>query len=315
MSGIPVLRARRLLGLILLLALGAGAARAFYVPGGQVGRLRLFGLGAGGGPPQRIVSLAPNLTETLFALGAGPQVKGVTDFCAHPPEAARLPKVGGYYDPNYEALLGLNPDLVVILPEHREQRLRLQRLGIPTLTVEMSTLAGIAGAYLVLGQVCQREAQGAWLAHTLRRELAAARAKSAGGPPKSVLLVLGRDYGSGAPGEVYIAGRGEFYDELLAALNARNAYAQPTPKYPRLSAEGVLSLDPDLIIELVPDLSATGLDAGALRRDWDALPGLRAASAGRVYVLAGDYLVIPGPRLPRLLRGLGRILHPEAPWD
>ena len=94
------------------------------------------------GPPQRIVSLAPSLTETLFALGLGDRVVGVTRFCAHPPKARELPQVGGYLDPNYEALVALEPDLVVLIPSSAETGRRLESLGIPVLPVDQHDRPG-----------------------------------------------------------------------------------------------------------------------------------------------------------------------------
>ena len=86
--------------------------------------------------PQRIVSLAPSLTETLFALGLGDRVVGVTRFCAYPPEVLELPRVGGHLDPNFEAIVSLEPDLVVAIPSSRESGLRLESLGISVLEVD-----------------------------------------------------------------------------------------------------------------------------------------------------------------------------------
>jgi iron complex transport system substrate-binding protein len=261
--------------------------------------------------PRRIISLAPSLTETLFAVGAGAQVVGRTEFCNFPSAAKRAAVIGGYYDPNYEAILALRPDLVVLLPENQEHRARLQGLGIPTLTVEQHSLAGVINSCLQLGAVSGHAAEGARLADDFRAALARAHALTDRLPRQRVLLVMGRDYDGGRIRDVYCAGRGWIYDQVLAAAGGSNAYPSALPSYPKLSAEGVLALNPDVILELAPDAVAANKPPAALRQDWLRLPGLHPQ---RVVVLAGDYLTIPGPRLLQTLRTFGAALHPELTW-
>ncbi len=274
------------------------------------------GLNAGqpAAAPRRIVSLAPSLTETLFALGAGEAVVGVTEFCTFPPEARDLPRVGGYYDTNLEAVLGLRPDLVVLLPESREARERLDRMGLRTLTVEQHSLAGIYRSYQVLGSATGHEAEAAVLAERFAAACRRLRERTRSLPVRRVLLVLGRDHGADDLREVYAAGRGELYDELLGLCGCVNAFRADRPRYPKLSAEGVLALDPDLVLELVPTAEGDRGEA-ALLSAWRRLPGLRAAREGNVRVLVGDELTIPGPRWTGVILTIGRTLRPEAEWD
>jgi iron complex transport system substrate-binding protein len=93
--------------------------------------------------PRRIVSLAPSLTETLYALGLGARVVGVTRYCAYPPEVAELPKVGGHLDPNFEAIVSLDPDLVVVIPSSSENGQRLESLGIRVLEVDQHDVQAV----------------------------------------------------------------------------------------------------------------------------------------------------------------------------
>lgn len=286
------------------------SALAFFVPAARVGTMRLLQLSQGE-VPQRIVSLAPGITEVLFALGAGKKVKGVTDFCDFPEPVKKLPKVGGFYDPNFEKIMSLRPDLVILYPEHRELRPRFQQLNISTLTVDMHSLTGIMSTCLQLGAICRTEARGAALAEQFRQVRLAA--KSFPAPPSSqrVLLVIGRDYDSPTPQEVYIAGRGEFYDELIGLAGGQNAYSKSAPKYPKVSVEGLLSLRPDIIIELIPEPDQIARPLDALRQDWKRVPGLRAARQPRVHMLTGSHTVRPGPRLLLLLREFSEILREE----
>ncbi|MCK5219724.1 ABC transporter substrate-binding protein [bacterium] len=288
------------------------SAWAFILPGGSMGRLKFRPL-AHGEMPRRIVSMAPAITETLFAIGAKDLVKGVTNYCVYPPEVKKLPKIGGYYDPNYEAIMALNPDLVIILPEHREHRLRFQQLNISTLTMEMHSLAGVISTFIQLGNLCQCEFQGAWLADAFSRQLIKAREQTRNLTRKKVMLVIGRDYGQGIS-EVYIAGQGEFYHELLDLAGGENVYQRAAPKYPQVSVEGILAMNPEVVIELIPDPEGIGKTIEEIRADWSGLPGLPAVQQKQIKILTGDFLVVPGPRMMLLLKALGEALHPELEW-
>lgn len=277
--------------------------------------LLLLGLGAEASAEEgarRIISLAPALTETLFALGAGPQVVGVTDFCGYPPEAKTRPKVGGFYDLRLEAILRLRPDLILALPEHHEQQAKLQALKLPWVTVEMHSLAGIYSGFIQLGQLTHHEAEAARLAGQFRQALLQAKRATAALRPKRVLLVVSREYGAGRIQEVYVAGPHEFYAELLALAGATNAYAESPLSFPKLSLEGLLQLDPELVIELVPELDRTGRTRAQLLNDWKELDRLQPGFSQRVRILAGDHTAVPGPRLTWLVKELVQTVHPEA---
>ena len=118
--------------------------------------------------PARIISMAPSVTEVLFAVGAGDQVAGVTRYCDYPPEAARCPQVGGYLDPSYEAVLTLQPDLIVILSEQESSAGRMFReMGLEVLTVEHRDLAGIMESITVIGEAAGRQQEAAGLRDSL----------------------------------------------------------------------------------------------------------------------------------------------------
>ncbi|NTV52226.1 MAG: ABC transporter substrate-binding protein [Candidatus Firestonebacteria bacterium] len=288
---------------------------AFYLPGGSVEQMAVMGLHPQTGAPQRLVVLAPSLVETLFVIGAGSQIRGVSSLCHYPDAAKKLPAVGGFYDPNYEAILSLHPDLVLLLPEVPDQRAQLQKLGIPSLTLEQHSLAGLVSSFLILGNLCHREAQGVFWAAQYRDWLALIRQRTRVLPKVKTLLVLGRDYSRNPVSSVYAVGRGEIYDELLIVAGGRNAVTAPDPKYPQLGVEGMLALDPDVIIELVPESDGPAKPPAELLKAWAPLTGLRAVRTHRVMVLTGDYLTIPGPRLINTLQALGKALHPEMDWN
>jgi iron complex transport system substrate-binding protein len=253
--------------------------------------------------PQRIVSLAPSVTEVLFEAGLGSRVVGVTSHCRFPREALALPKVGGYLTPSYEALLALQPDLVILLPEQADLEPRLAALRIPILRVDHRSLEGIVRSIVSVGERCGAEAAATRAAEALRQDLARAR-RIAAGPRPRVLICFGR---SEDFRRIYVAAPGTVHDDLIAQAGGRNALTSRTVSYPTLSLEGVLRLDPDVIIEL----SERGTDADALRRQWNVLDSVRAVETGRVYVFTGEFLSVPGPRFARFAETIARAIRGE----
>lgn len=263
---------------------------------------------------QRIISLAPSITETLFALGLGEQVVGVTRYCDYPPQALSKPHVGGYLDPNMEAILILRPDLVMTLSGRQRLKQRLEQLGIPALQVPHQTLGDILTSIRIIGAATGREAKAQSLLTTLKARMERIRAKTAGLPRPRVLVVMSRTAG-GPIKEVFIAGAADPYNEMIHIAGGINAYQGEFIRVPPLSAEGIIRLDPEVIIELVSDEVAQGSRGKkALLQDWANLPGIAAVETGRVYLFAEDFDTVPGPRFILTLEKMARIIHPEANW-
>lgn len=266
-----------------------------------------------GGEPVRIVSMVPSLTEVLFALGLGDRVVGVTSFCNWPPEAASKPRLGGYLDPNCEALVALRPDLVIAMPEQAELRTRLEALGVRTLEVGQQGLAGILDSIRAIGQVCGAGTRAEDLVRELEGRMRAVSAKTQGLARPFVLVCVDRLAGSGRLEEICVAGRGGFHDELIACAGGVNAAAGAAGgPYPVFSKEGVIALDPEVIIDMLPDLARRGVSAQEATREWDELSVVKAVRRGRVHAFTEGYGVIPGPRFILALERMARLIHPEV---
>ena len=263
------------------------------------------------GAAQRIVSLSPSVTETLFALGLGPRVVGVTRFCAYPPEAKALPRVGGFVDPDYEALVSLSPDLAILRADNTEGLSRLAQLGIPCIAVSHTTLEGILTSIRDIGRRAGMEERATGIIADFRARMDAASKRNRFDKPPRVLISVGRFMGSGSVKDVYAAGKDELYDEALRIAGAVNACGELGRKYPQLDAESILRLDPDLIIDLAADRHNPE-DHAAIIRDWQGVPGLRAAAEGRIRILTGDYVTVPGPRFIRLIEDVTAIVGEMA---
>lgn len=257
--------------------------------------------------PSRIVSFAPSLTETVVALGCGGRLVGVGDYTTWPPEAARLPRVGGLYNPNLERLLALRPDLVLVPSPMPRVKAACVSHGIRVEMVRTETVEDVEAAMRRVADLLGRPAVGERLAAGLHRRLETLRAQAGGDRPR-VLLVLDRP-ANGRLREIVTAGPGTFLDELLQLAGGRNLFHDAPRRYFTPSLETVVERRPQMILELRPGAG----DAGALerqaRREWQEVFG--AGNAPTVRVLTESYLVVPGPRLGRAAELLEAVLRPQ----
>jgi iron complex transport system substrate-binding protein len=264
-------------GLVLLLAVtGCGQRRAPAPPPGAI--------------PHRIVSLAPSATEMLFAVGAGSRVVATDDFSNYPPEARRLPHVGGI-STNYETVVSLHPDLVVGVADLQGAALaRCNGLGLKTLALETTTLAKTARAMRELGIAVGDEEAGAAASERLERQIESVSRSVAHLPRVSTLFVA-----EAIPG-IIVAGRGTYLDEVIRAAGGENATT--ATGYATLGREAQRATQPDVV------LAGNVADAATLRKVWPY--------PARVLVMPRDTLARPGPRIGEGIRWLAGALHPEA---
>ena len=236
----------------------------------------------------RVVTLAPSLTETVLALGAGERLVGVTRFDERP-EVAGLPRVGGFTDVSIEAVTALQPNLVVVQmsPGNQKPVETLASLGIPVLALPLTTVEDTVGAMEELGRVLGRVDAATVLAAEFRAVREQVRAKyRARGPGPTVLLAYGFS-------PFVVAGPGSFADELLRDCSVRNLAQKATTAYPVYSLERAVALAPDVLID--------GADTATGKETVQALPQLRRAHWVRLPTLD---LLHPGPGLARGLETL-----------
>ncbi|MCE5250075.1 helical backbone metal receptor [bacterium] len=305
---------RRIWVLCFLILLLAGAAGIRYYRPGRVSPPD-GAEGEGLRSCSRIISLSPGITETLFALGLGDKVVGVTRFCNYPPEARKKPRIGGYIDPNYEAIAALRPDIVFLLTVHEEAVNYLRDMGIHYVTVRNEKTADILDAIMTIGKTCGMEDKAREIVSDINGRIGVIKKKTDGLQRPRVLISVGRTVGSGSLSEVFVAGHNTFYDELITYAGGINAYEGHDVAYPSLSGEGILMLDPDIIVDLLPGFGTMDINEAAAIKDWEGVPGLEAVKNHRISVIDSDYTVIPGPRFIMLLEDLARIIHKEAPWE
>lgn len=261
--------------------------------------------------PLRIISLAPSVTETLFALGAGDRVIADTTFCDYPPAAANLPKIGGYVDPNTEKIVALKPDLVLGARGNARDALdRLASLGLPVVTVAPESLeeveVSIRTIGRVIGAVQASEQLATRCAQRRANVLQQTQPLSTTGRPRTLLLF--------APDSLFSAGPGSHLDEMIRFAGGVNVAAGAKTPWPELSMETVVTADPQCIILLTgrgmahPLTPARALIRFRADRRWRYIT---AVKTGRVVVLDDDTLTLPGPRLIDGLEAMAAAMHPE----
>jgi iron complex transport system substrate-binding protein len=260
--------------------------------------------------PRRIVSTSPSITETLFALGAGDRVVGVSNYCHFPPEAMTRPRIGSYLRPNAEVIARLQPDLVIIqrLPNNLSSSLR--QLGLTVAEVDTGDLVKNIAVIHEIGRAAELHAAAEKLVSRVRADLDSIRAAYAAKPRRSVFFVVGR-----TPGRlegIVAVGAGSYLNELIEIAGGRNVLASGSLPYPKISLETVVRLQPDVIIDMGEMADTTNVTAerkSAVERLWTGRREIRA----RVYAVASDIYVVPGPRMVDAAREIARMLHPEPP--
>jgi iron complex transport system substrate-binding protein len=261
---------------------------------------------------RRIVSMAPSITETLYALGLGDRVVGVTRDCRFPPEVKDKVRVGGYYDPNFEAIVALKPDLVVLLEEQVQSLPGLAKLKLETLTVCHKTVDGIIQSFRTIGRVCGKGPEGRRMASEFREKVDRIRERTRGLARPRVLFVLDRTHGCGHLADLYVAADDDYLDTIIEWAGGQNAYRGRGVRYPVVSTEGILRLNPEVIVDLTPPEMVRQFGRQAILDDWKELSAVDAVKHKRVLVFDQDYAYVPGPRFVKLVEELASAIHPEV---
>jgi ABC-type Fe3+-hydroxamate transport system substrate-binding protein len=250
----------------------------------------------------RVVSLAPAISETLFAIGAFSSVVGVSDYCKYPPETERLPRLGTSLTPNYEAIAGLAPTLILSEQNAAARRRELAAIARTELLPWLS-LEDITASVRKLGLLVDHAREAEELAGRLERRLGVAEPSA--GP--RVLLVIG--YQPGKLEEVWFIRRNSLHGAMLRAAGGRNAVAEDITGMPRLGLSRVIEIDPEVVVILPPPSLPPG-QRGRLAADWQQLTPLSAVRNGAILVLDAPDALTNGPRILELTDRLARLLEP-----
>ena len=251
-------------------------------------------------PPRRIVSLAPNLTEIVFALDEGIRLAGVTSYCDYPPAAREKEKVGDTIQPNLEKIISLKPDLVLVSTSSQLERMtsRLDQLSIPVYVTDPRTVREVVSSIRALGKVIGAEEKATALADAMERRISKVEEQVRDLPRPRILYVL-------QIGPLITVGSRTFINDLLTLAGGDSISASETADYPQFSLETVIARAPEVIVAPTSH-GGVGPSDDELAKTFASTPAIRKQRIARVNP---DLVTRPGPRIVEGLEGLARDLH------
>ncbi|HCX88990.1 MAG TPA: cobalamin-binding protein [Deltaproteobacteria bacterium] len=254
-------------------------------------------------PPQRIVSLAPSITETLYYLNLGKRIVGVTEFSNYPDEARRKPKVGSYINLNIEKIISLKPDLIIAIADgnKKESVDALERLGYSVYAINPRCVKDVFRTIVNIGKITDCVDRANKLIKELKSRINYIESRTRGIERPRVFFQIGIN-------PVVTVGKDTFHNDLIKMAGGLNISGNEKAKYPRYSMEEVLLNTPDIIIISSMDRGG-GFDRK--KREWMKWKSIPAVKNGRIYVIDSDLVDHPSPRIIDGLEELSRLIHPE----
>jgi iron complex transport system substrate-binding protein len=290
-----ILSGAMLLALALTLAAGCDAGRV---------------LPSGGARPARIITLTPSTTEILYGVGAFDRVVAVSDYCSYPPEAARLPRVGGWNNPNMEQIASLRPDLVIFSDAQAQfVKDKVEAVGIKTLVVPSQTLEDAFTSITLVGRATGDEEAAEKLLRQTRASVETVRLATERLPRRRVLCVVDR-----VPGtlrDLYTAGGDSFIAQLIRVAGGEPISPPARDGWGKMQKEAVVALDPDVVLDLMMHKQEGSFDEDTLAV-WRDLPTLRAVREGRVHPVRDETVLHPSQLVGASARKFAVLIHPEA---
>jgi iron complex transport system substrate-binding protein len=255
--------------------------------------------------PTRIISLAPSVTETIFALGLGNRLVGVSVYCDYPPEAEHIDRVGTFLAPNVEAIVAKRPDVVIAVPSPGNQGSVqvLRRLGLKVVLVDPNTVAAIKESLVTIGRELHHEAAARVLVARIDAQIAGVQARLDEAPARQVLMVVGHT-------PLIAVGTGTFQDELIRMAHGSNLAASAGGSWPRLSIEFAIASAPEVIIDTSMG-NEEQVGAAPAMAFWKRFTTIPAVRGGHVYGYKAYQVLRPGPRIGEAFEAIARFIHPE----
>jgi ABC-type Fe3+-hydroxamate transport system substrate-binding protein len=256
--------------------------------------------------PKRIISLSPSINEIIFGLGAWKSVVGVTIYSDFPPEVKNCPTVGGWINPNFESIVALKPDLVIMIKD--QDKIfgdKIRKLGLKTLSVESTTIKDISDSILRIGKAFGKDEEAREVTENFKFGLDEIRTKTVGVRSKRVLFVVGRN--PGTLEDIYAISRGSYINEIIDIAGGANIVKNNVFSV-KVSKEAILSLNPEVIIEI----NHERINEDETLKVWDELKDVSAVKNKEVYILRDTVLLHPSQRVAQGARTIAEILHPEV---
>jgi len=247
---------------------------------------------------QRIITLSPSLSEIVSGLGKERDLVGVSAFASYPKSVTKLPQVGGYFSPSLEVIISLRPTLVIGQDHHQAFLDKLKVMGVPVLVTKLNSLKEIQQSIQSIAKTINESAE------TLLTEIQKALKKAHQTPKqrKKILITYGviknpkRD-------TMFIAGKSTFFQDIIHACGAQNAFSESFIGQPRLRFENLIAINPDQVIMLSSVLTDGKPDQKAVLNAWSTLP-IHASKTDNIHILDDDYLLIPSHRVAQTITKL-----------
>jgi len=250
---------------------------------------------------ERIVALSPAINEILFALGKGSEVVGNTTYATYPEAAKKIPKVGGYFSVSLEKILALKPTLVLMQKNNLSLKPKLERLGIKTALVKISSLHDLEEGIVKIGKLTHTEPKAKQIVSQIETSLQELKGIL---KDKKILIVFGANYDLNR--EIFVSGNNLYFADIIRASGNQNAFNEQSNKQPMLSLEGILALNPDIVYILAHRVHAKKTEA--LITPWLKLP-ITAGRAKIVYVTTEKYAGMPSQRVVLFIHDFKEILQ------
>lgn len=253
---------------------------------------------------ERIVLLSPALNEIVFALGKGENIVGNTAHSDYPEKSKKIYKIGGYFSPSLEKIVSLNPTLVIMQENELKTKKELEKLGINTLMIEITSIKSIQKAILDIGNRLGAKEKASEISKKIDKAILSLKALPR--TDKKILIVFGME--KEIPKDIYIAGNNLYFSEMIELAGVKNAFFSTSAKQPVLSLEGLISLNPEILIVLSPFSKKMQISKDEIKKTWASLP-INAAKKGSIYVIDEDYSSMPSDRIVLFLDHFRKIIE------
>lgn len=254
--------------------------------------------------PARIISMAPNITEILFALGLADRIVGVSSYCNYPPEALKKEPIGGYINPSLEKVVSLRPDLVIGTAdgELRPFVNKMASMGISVYITNPGTVDEVIRTIRHVGELTSSLSEALKLGRFMRQRIQGVEERVKGRPRPRVLHLLSFE-------PLMSSGKGSFVHDLIELAGGENIVKGLKARHPRISMEEVIAKDPQVILLSGMVLKDPG---GEQKHWWDRWKEISAVKSGRIHVIHPDIIHRPSPRIVDGLEAVAKAIHPEA---
>ena len=260
-------------------------------------------------PPQRIISLAPNNTEILFALGLEEKVMGVTRYCNYPPQVKNKPQVGGFSDFSLETILSLNPDLVLAIRGNPDVLLNsIREYGCPVFALELQSAQDVIDALLLVGELTDSASEAKQVSDKMKSQLEDIELKLKGSEPKKV-------YFGAMESPFFTCGGETFISNNIKQAGGENIFEDLETAWPSVSLEQIRGSDPEIIFPGMsgPPFGKTDKEEIlAILREDEIWKHVSAVKSGNLFLINEDLVHRPGPRIIQGIEAMAKAIHPEV---